>query len=156
MGKKDLARLWIRWKNGSTDNIYFVKKLYLDVDGVLLTLKNTRIADFSIPFIHFITKRFDCYWLTTHCKGNIGSVIAYLSEYFDAAIIEQLAVIKPTNWQTLKTEAIDFSTNFYWIDDYPLQAEFEVLKKHDVTNKLVIVDLSKFGELNRIIDFLQP
>ena len=45
-----------------------MKKLYIDIDGVLLTIKNTQQPPFAIEFIDFITSIFDCYWLTTHCK----------------------------------------------------------------------------------------
>lgn len=146
----------MRWKIGDSDKFKIVKKLYVDIDGVLLTVKNTEIAEFSIPFIHFITQHFDCYWLTTHCKGINKIALAYLSSYFDPETISVLASIKATNWKTLKTEAIDFSSDFYWIDDYPLQAEIEVLKKYDVANKLIIANLNNRGELYRIIDILQP
>ena len=50
--------------------------------------------------------------------------------------------IKPTDWGTLKTDAIDFGEEFYWLDDYPFQAELNVLKdlleKALVENKWVI------------------
>jgi hypothetical protein len=31
--------------------------------------------------------------------------------------------VRPTNWDALKTEAIDFESDFYWLDDNPLQVE---------------------------------
>ena len=132
-----------------------MKKLYIDVDGVLLTTKNTQPAEDSTLFINFITKEYDCYWLTTHCKGNNKTVLNYLSPYFETETLSNLTHIKPTNWDTLKTEVIDFSAEFYWIDDQPLQNEIEVLKKQDALDRLIIVDLKKQGELKRIINMLR-
>ncbi len=132
-----------------------MKKLYIDIDGVLLTNKRTTIADYAIQFIDFITTHFDCYWLTTHCKGNISNPLNYLSKYFDNAILEKIQKIKPTNWTTLKTEAIDFSSDFIWLDDNPFVSEINTLAAHFANDKLIIVNLENVGELRRIIEILK-
>jgi len=136
------------------NKIYTLKKLYLDIDGVLLTAKQTKPAENVVQFIDFITQNFDCYWLTTHCKGDSNSALNYLAKYFENSIIEKLKTIKPTNWLTLKTEAIDFSSDFYWLDDYPFNAEIKILNENSKINSLVIVDLNKTNELNRIMTIL--
>ncbi|MDR2802386.1 MAG: hypothetical protein LBB31_04120, partial [Prevotellaceae bacterium] len=59
-----------------------MKKLYVDIDGVLLTSKHVGAADHVAEFIDFTTSHFDCYWLTTHCKGNALTAVNYLSNYF--------------------------------------------------------------------------
>lgn len=41
-------------------------RLYVYIDGVLLTAKDTRAADHSEEFIDFITIHYDRYWLATH------------------------------------------------------------------------------------------
>ena len=46
------------------------RKLYIDIDGVLITTKNPVAPSGIDRFIQFITSNFDCYWLTTHCKGE--------------------------------------------------------------------------------------
>lgn len=114
-------------------------KLYLDIDGVLLTTKNTKRKDFSKPYIKFITEKFDCYWLTTHCKGDASSTIKYLSNYFPLVYLNMLRKIKPTNWDTLKTEAIDFESIYVWIDDMPMEAEQKVLQQKK-TGYLIVVN----------------
>ena len=126
-------------------------KLYLDIDGVLLTTKNTQPAEYANEFINYITEHFDCYWLTTHCKGDTANALQYLSKYFLSAIIDKIRCIKPTNWDTLKTEAINMSEQFVWLDDRPFLAEIEILKIHNCENKLIIVDLNNPNELKRII-----
>ena len=93
-------------------------KLYIDIDGVLLKLRDPHPADYAEEFISYIVEHFDCYWLTTHCKGDTAPTIEYLSEFFTDIVIEKLKFIKPTMWGALKTDAIDFSSEFIWLDDY--------------------------------------
>jgi hypothetical protein len=130
------------------------KRLYLDIDGVLLTVKQTKPADHSIAFIEFITGAFDCYWLTTHCKGDAKNAISYLTRYFNEQTLQLLHQVKPTSWETLKTEAIDFTHDFFWLEDYPFNSEKEVLIKNNRLASLVVVDLNTTDELRRIIDVL--
>jgi len=40
--------------------------------------------------------------------------------------------IQPTNWDTLKTEAIDFTNDFRWFDDNIKEAEMVVLKERRI------------------------
>ena len=81
-----------------------MKKLYLDVDGVLLTTKNKRMADNVASFVSYIVENFDCYWLTTHCRdGNTRNVLNVLSHYLPNNIILQLQAVKPTVWDSMKT-----------------------------------------------------
>ena len=44
-------------------------KLYIDIDGVLLKLRDPHPAGYAKEFISYIVEHFDCYWLATHCKG---------------------------------------------------------------------------------------
>jgi hypothetical protein len=130
------------------------KKLYLDIDGVLLTIKHTRPASCSGAFIEYILSHFDCHWLTTHCKGDVRNVINYLSGYFDKETLAKLSQVKATNWTTLKTEAIDFTNEFYWIEDYPFNSEKEVLIANNCLHRLVLVDLNNKDDLMRVLEFL--
>ncbi len=125
-------------------------KLYLDVDGVLLTAKQTRVADFANHFILFIVANFDCYWLTTHCKGDTATVIRYLSSYFSQDVMQKLLSVKPTDWTTLKTEAIDYNSDYLWLEDNPFQSEITILKSKSHEEKLIKVDLNQTNELERI------
>ena len=121
--------------------------LYLDIDGVLLNNDPDTRADYSIELIDYITNEFDCYWLTTHCKGDTTHAIEYLSDYFPAETIGKLKTIRPTNWENLKTEGIDFDKDFIWLDDYPFQAELSVLESFGVSDSLYQVNLKNDNEL---------
>jgi hypothetical protein len=123
-------------------------KLYLDIDGVLLTAKHTRAADGVEEFISFVTTHFECYWLTTHCKGDSKPAIKYLSQFISLVTIEKLtSTVRPTNWDVLKTEAIDFQSDFYWLEDNPFQSEIACLQINQAIDKLILVDLSRPHEL---------
>ncbi len=127
------------------------KRLYLDIDGVLLTTKLTRPANYVIEFIDYILDHFDCYWLTTHCNGNSNTAITYLSKYFDVSALQKLKQIKPAHWYSLKTEVFDFTTDFIWLEDYPFLAEISVLKTNKALNNLIIIDLNRKDELKNVI-----
>ncbi len=130
-------------------------KLYLDIDGVLLTNRNIQAADGVVDFVSYITAHYDCYWLTTHCKGDAGTAIDYLSEYLPQETIEKLKSVKPTVWDTLKTEGIDFDSDFVWLDDYVMNAEKSVLKEHGKTDSLIMVDLGKEDALLEIVSIIK-
>jgi hypothetical protein len=126
-------------------------KLYLDIDGVLLTTKHTRAAPGIEAFIDFVTSHFECYWLTTHCKGDSAPALRYLSRFLQRDTIDKLKhTVLPTNWDTLKTEAIDTRSDFYWLDDQPFQSEMIYLQANGVADRLITVSLDRPNELTAI------
>ncbi|MCB2410813.1 hypothetical protein [Hymenobacter lucidus] len=131
-------------------------KLYLDIDGVLLTAKHTCAAPGVDEFVDFVTANFACYWLTTHCKGNSASALQYISRFLEPATIDKLSEsVRPTNWDALKTEAIDAAADFYWLEDQPFQAEIAQLQRWKRAERLLVVDLNRPAELWRVQDVLQ-
>jgi hypothetical protein len=133
-----------------------MRKAYIDIDGVILTKRNTRQADALHEFLDFLTKSFDCYWLSTHCKGDSKKVLEHLSKFVDDNLMEMISTIKATTWTTLKTEAIDMTNDFLWFDDYPLQAEIEQLKLNCKLENLIIVNLDNQDELQRVMKAITP
>ena len=133
-----------------------MKRIYLDIDGVLLTQRNQRISEGAIDFLNYLLQNFDCYWLTTHCHNNdTSAVIGYLSQFFPNNMIENLKSVKPVVWDTLKTEGIDFDSDFYWIDDYPLESEKKVLEQHNCLENLIQVNLDNKDELLHLVQKLK-
>ena len=130
-------------------------KLYLDIDGVLLDYSTDTHANHVGEFIDYITGEYECYWLTTHCKGDSGTAIAYLSSYLPPEMIKKLESVKPTTWGAMKTEAIDFDHDFVWLDDYPFNAEIGVLEYYRVQDSLFRVNLSNDNELLYVIEWLK-
>lgn len=123
--------------------------VYIDIDGVLLE-KGQKIPEGAKELIQFLTNEFDCYWLTTHCRLGENKTIEYLEPFYDKKSIELLKKVKPTNWDTLKTEAIDFGSHFYWLEDYPFESEIKILEKNHKLNSLIKVDLKNPQELKRV------
>ena len=115
-------------------------KLYIDIDGVLLKNREDKAVEGISSFVRFIVSNFDCYWLTTHCKGDAQAAMDYLSEYLTCEDLKLLQKVKATDWNTLKTEAIDFTSDFYWIDDYAMNAEKEILQMKGKLDSLILVE----------------
>lgn len=128
--------------------------LYLDIDGVLLK-KGGQTPEHLDEFLSFVLKCFDCHWLTTHCKGDSANAIRYLSFHYPPDLLSQLAPVKPTNWDALKTEAINFGKAFVWLDDHPFESERKVLEAKQCSDSLYVVDLSRPNELIHTAEWLK-
>ena len=126
-------------------------KIYLDIDGVILT-KDLKPANYLYEFLKYITSKHPVFWLTTHCKGNSDSTVNFLSRFLDPKIIEIAKNIQSTNWSTAKTEAIDYQSPFLWFDDYLFEFEKKDLIKHDSINSWIKVDL--LANPNQLLDFI--
>lgn len=130
-------------------------KLYVAIDGVLIRAKNPNAPEGIDTFLEYVSSNFDCYWLTTHCKGDASMCIQYLKQYFPNNSLVSLSKIKLTSLHTLKTEAINMEDNFYWLDDYPMMAEKKELEKHGKLESLIQINLNNHNELERIISVLK-
>lgn len=115
--------------------------LYLDIDGVLLA-NDKQPARHVDEFLRHLVARYPTYWLTTHCQGDVAQPFLVLSRYLPAETMRLLKRVKPTNWGTLKTEAIDFSQNFLWFDDDVLAEEQATLRRHHAFDSWIPVDLA--------------
>ena len=69
--------------------------------------------------------------------------------------MRKLRKVKPTYWEDLKTEGIDFESDFIWLDDYPFQAELYVLGNFGMSHAIHKVDLKNKGELLDVMAFLK-
>ena len=114
--------------------------IYLDINGVLLNNDLTPAKGVT-SFLKYVTENHTVYWLTTHCKGGENNAVWYLERILPVEAHQYLDKILPTNWSTWKTEAIDFSQDFRWMDDNVFKTELEVLAKHDCVDKLIKINL---------------
>ena len=123
--------------------------LFLDVDGVLLGKKDPRdirhcMAGGCDAFIDFALGHFDCYWLTSHCRGDAQTVIDYLRPYAEPSLLEKLQHIRPTCYTTFKTEALH--GDFLWIDDAPTACEIRTLEETGMLHRWLQVDTRREHE----------
>ncbi len=115
--------------------------LYLDIDGTIITKQGCIEANHLFDFLSYAIENYDCYWLTSHCKGDVAGALEHLKGKVSDKSFELLKKIKPTNFNLWKTEAIDFSKDFLWLDDYAFDGEKAMLEKNNVLQKLILIDL---------------
>ncbi len=114
--------------------------LYIDIDGVLLTKQGQPSLHLK-EFLIEVTTKHNPFWLTTHCKGDVLHVVSHLKRILPQELWEYIEKIKPTNWDVLKTDGIDFTQDFRWFDDAPMESEKKLLQEKGVLDKLILVDL---------------
>ncbi len=132
-----------------------MKKLYLDIDGVLIKKDGTP-AEGLVKFLQFATKHFDCYWLTTHCDGDAEPVFLYLVGKVSPEALPYIEKIKPTRFGARKTDAIDFMSEFYWLDHTVFESEQKVLVEKGAEERFILVDLrSNPQALESILEILK-
>lgn len=126
--------------------------IYLDIDGVLMA-NEQRVSNYHHEFVDHLVNKYPVYWLTTHCKGDASFTLNHLKMFFHSETMKLFERIMPTNWETLKTEAIDFSQPFLWFDDDVFTAEKEILKQHNCFDSWVEIDLGKDeNQLSKYLD----
>lgn len=119
-----------------------IVNIYTDIDGVLLA-NELNPSNFADEFIAYIVNKHPTYWLTTHCRQKENYTIELLSRFFSEKTMKYIKQIKPTEWNTFKTEAIDFSVPFLWFDDDLFEGEKQELIKYNVLENWIEVDLRK-------------
>ncbi len=117
------------------------EKIYLDIDGVILgTCSPPEEVE---ALLRFLLDRFPgrLYWLTTHVRGGENRAGDWLRGKLPDPLTDRLAAeVLPTDWNTLKTEALDFSVPFLWLEDAPLWSEGEALRRHRAGDRLLRMD----------------
>jgi CheY-like chemotaxis protein len=122
--------------------------IYLDIDKTLIDGPNP--APHLEEFLEYAVNNHNCYWLTTRDKGEITEssngrthAAIQMTFYVSKDKWKYLDKIKTVKWNTWKTEGIDWSEDFLWLDDYVFPEEIRVLKEKGVHNSWVPINLSK-------------
>lgn len=117
--------------------------VYLDIDGVLLA-NDLNPANYVHEFLEIVNKRaLEVYWLTTHCKGDATTAYKRLELVLQPKTMELLKEVKATNWDSAKTQAIDFTKPFLWFDDDLFYEEKRTLEEHNALDNWIQVDLAR-------------
>lgn len=155
-----LARLLNRY-NKSYTRLYIINHMsklttiYLDIDGTILN-KDGQPAHASEEFIIYCVTHFDTYWLTTHCKGDAEVTFKHIKRYFPDSLHPYLRRIKSTNWGAEKTDALDFSKEFIWFDDYLMHSELKVLEDKHAESKHIMINLEENAyQLEEMLEYLR-
>ncbi len=103
--------------------------IYLDIDGVLLA-NDKEAARHADKFLQAVLEKYpdSTYWLTTHNWRGENRAKKVLAPHLNLETVEFLDKIKPSEWNDLKTDAIDFEQDFLWFDDDLWPNELSVLK----------------------------
>lgn len=120
-------------------------KIYLDIDGTMI---HEDLSDnFGKPaagledFI-LALRPHETYWLTTHCRdGDPVHARKMMKRVLPDALHPDIDRIIPTVWDSMKTEALDFDSDFIWFDNDIFTEEWKVLEKCRENQSVVQVDL---------------
>lgn len=104
--------------------------IYFDIDGVLKGTASPK-ADIE-ELVCYVLKHYphSLFWLTTHCRHGINRTRSALEGVFPEELLNIIEkTFQPTDWNVLKTDAVDFAKPFVWFDDTVLQAEIDEMNK---------------------------
>ena len=120
-------------------------KIYLDIDGTMV--HEDLSENYGKPAVgleEFITalRSHDTYWLTTHCMdGNPEHARELMKRHLPQSLHGDIDRIKPTIWHTLKTEALDWNSDFIWFDNDIMEAEWKAFENCSPNQSVMQVDL---------------
>jgi len=122
--------------------------IYLDIDGVLLA-NDKEVARHADKFLQAVLKKYpnSTYWLTTHNWKGENRAKEVLAPHLKPETVAMLDKIKSSEWDDLKTDAINFEQDFLWFDDDLWPNELNVLEEHEATHNFIMVDLYKDPDL---------
>lgn len=130
--------------------------IYLDIDVVLLA-NESNAAPYADELLQAVLKQYpeSTYWLTTHNWKGENRAKEVLAPHLKPETVALLDKIKPTVWDELKTDGIDFTEKFLWLDDDPWEDELKVLEEHNATDNFILINLNKDpDQLKTIIDLI--
>jgi hypothetical protein len=117
--------------------------IYLDIDGTLIH-ENLAEAKAAAGLFEFIIalRPYTTYWLTTHCRdGNPERAREIMKRYLPEALHPDINRIKPTVWDTLKTQGVDWSQDFIWFDNDISTIEWKQIEQGTQNQRVIEVNL---------------
>jgi hypothetical protein len=136
-----------------------VPRLYLDIDGVLLRRRrgNFRMRDafevapYALLFLTWAIGNFDVRWLSARCQLGDAQQVCDAFRYAlpatelpaDWRFVEAIPAVR---WGTRKIDAIDLSSDFYWLDDAHGDEALAVLTKHGRADRAIHVNVDRDPE----------
>jgi hypothetical protein len=121
--------------------------IYLDIDGTMIHEdrwdRANPVADGLAEFI-IALRPHNTYWLTTHCRdGNPERAREIMKRHLPPELHADIDRIKPTVWDTQKTEGIDWSEDFIWFDNDISDCEVEKIEQGSENQQAIEVNLKE-------------
>ena len=120
-------------------------KVYLDIDGTMIhedLTENYGKAAAGLEEFIITLRRYDTYWLTTHCMtGDPVNARRIIKTVLPESRHDDIDRIKSTVWSDMKTEALDWEGDFIWFDNDIFNAEWQALEQCRAGQSVVQVDL---------------
>ena len=135
--------------------IIVLMNIYLDIAGTLGWTQSP-IND-VVELLEYCLDNYpgQVYWLTTFCKNGINRTYEALSFLPDDLRQRAFEEVKPTDWSALKTDAIDFTKPFVWIDDSIYDSERRVLDEYFVEDSYYWMNSSDPEGAKKALDFIK-
>ena len=131
--------------------------IYLDIDDIILGTKSPK-RDIEELLLYILEHYPDTnYWLTTHCKGGVNRRAEWLRQnYISSDLVDELdKSVKSTDWEVMKTEAIDLDQDFVWFDDTLFETERNTLETHYVLDGFYRMDPKDPEAAKKALEYLK-
>jgi hypothetical protein len=131
-------------------------RLYLDIDGVVLRRRpgNLRTRDaFEIAphaplFLTWAVQNFDVRWLSSRCQAGDAQEACHALRYAlglpalpaDWRFVQAIPAVR---WGTRKIDAIDLSSDFFWLDDDHGDEALAILTEHGKADRAIHVNVDR-------------
>lgn len=121
--------------------------IYLDIDGTMIHEDHwdaeNQAAQGLKEFI-IALRPYNTYWLTTHCRdGNPERAREIMKRHVPTELYADIDRIKPTVWDTMKTQGIDWSRDFIWFDNDISPFEWERIEQGTENQQAIEVNLKQ-------------
>lgn len=133
-----------------------IDKIYFDIDGVIRGVASPK--EDVMALLRYCLDNYPgkIYWLTTHCRGGENHTdFALRGEFPDEFVDELYAKILPTDWGTLKTDAIDMDSDFVWFDDNLFEMEKAALEQNYVLDGFFRMNPRDPAMAKKALEFLK-
>lgn len=122
--------------------------IYLDVDGVLLRRSRVSRSGFELSpyaeeFLAHLVASHNVFWLTTRCRAGMPNDVARAFRHamqvasLPPKLAKLINAVEPVVWNSCKTEGIDLTANFFWVDDNPMPKALQVLAAHGCLDRWI-------------------
>ena len=133
-----------------------IDKIYFDIDGVIKGTASPK--EDVMALLRYCLDNYSgaVYWLTTHCRGGVNHTdFALKGEFPDVFVDELYNKILPTDWEVMKTEAIDMDADFVWFDDNLFETEKKVLEQNYVLDGFFLMNPRDPEMAKKALEFLK-